>query len=95
LVNPARIHTPFYKVETMKNLIKAALVVATLATPMVSFADAPKTDTTKPADPPKTDAKTDAKAPAKTPAKAPAKAPAKTPATKDAPAAAPTAPATK
>ena len=68
----------------MKTMIKAALILATLA-PAVSFADAPKKDAPAadkaPAD--KTPAKADPKAPAdKTPAKADAKKDVKAPATK-------------
>ncbi len=70
----------------MRNIIRTALVIGTLATPMIAMADAPKKDApaakdTKDAkatdakdmkDAKATDAK-DAKAPAKKDAKAPAK----------------------
>jgi hypothetical protein len=65
----------------MRNIIRTALVIGTLATPMIAMADTPKKDA-----PAKTDAKDakatdakdakdtkDAKAPAKKDAKAPAK----------------------
>lgn len=56
----------------MRNIIRTALVIGTLATPMIAMADDPKTP------PAKTDAKDakdakDTKAPAKKDAKAPAK----------------------
>ncbi len=63
----------------MRNIIRTALVLSTLAAPVVSFADAPKKDVPAAKDAKTTDApKTDAKAPA-TDAKAP-----KTDAKKDA-----------
>ena len=70
----------------MRNIIRTALVIGTLAAPMIAMADEPKKDM-----PAKTDAKDtkDAKTPPKTDAKAPAKkgdakAPAKEDAAKDA-----------
>ena len=57
----------------MRNIIRTALIVGTLATPMIAMADEPKKDA--PAADAKKDAKDakDAKAPAKKDAKAPAK----------------------
>ncbi len=52
----------------MRNIIRTALVIGTLATPMITMADTPA----KKDDAAKTEAK-DAKAPAKKDAKAPAK----------------------
>lgn len=54
----------------MRNIIRTALVIGTLATPMIAMADDAKKE-----EPAKTDAKDakDAKAPAKKDAKAPAK----------------------
>jgi len=75
----------------MRNMIRTALIVGTLATPMIAMADTPAKKDAAPAkdakatdakDAPKPDAKTDAKTDAK---KAPAKkgdAKAKDPATK-------------
>ena len=69
----------------MRNIIRTALVIGTLATPMIAMADEAKKDA-----PAKTDAKdakaTDAKdaKDAKAPAKKDAKAPAKKDAAKDA-----------
>jgi hypothetical protein len=59
--------------KTMRNILRAALVLGTLSTPMVVFAGDPpaKADT-------KADAKTDAKTPDKAPAKTDAKADTKT-----------------
>ena len=57
----------------MRNMIRAALIVGTLATPMISMADTPKKDAPAAKDDkaPAADAKDtkDAKAPAKAPAK--------------------------
>lgn len=65
----------------MRNIIRTALVIGTLATPMIAMADTPKDDTA--AKDEKSDMK-DAKAPAKKDAKAPAKkAPAKKSTAKD------------
>ena len=51
----------------MRNIIRTALIIGTLATPMISMADEPKKDA--PAADAKKDAKTDAKKDAKAPAK--------------------------
>ena len=68
----------------MRNMIKAALVISTLATSTIAFADAPKADKAADkapkADAPKMDDKT-APAADKTPAKKDAKTPAKKDAT--------------
>jgi hypothetical protein len=66
----------------MRNIIRTALVIGTLATPMIAMADEPKKDA-----PAKTDEKADmkeGKKDAKAPAKKDAKAPAKKDAAKDA-----------
>ena len=65
----------------MRNIIRTALVIGTLATPMIAMADDAKKDA-----PAKTDAKDakDAKAPAKDAKAKDAKAPAKKDAAKDA-----------
>ena len=65
----------------MRNIIRTALVIGTLAAPMIAMADEPKKEA-----PAKTDAKDtkDAKMAPKTDAKAPAKKDAKAPAKKDA-----------
>ena len=60
----------------MRNMIRTALIVGTLATPMISMADEPKKDAPPAADAKKDDAK-DAKKDATAPAKKDAKAPAK------------------
>lgn len=65
----------------MRNIIRTALIVGTLATPMIAMADTPKKDAPAAKDTKATDTK-DAKAPAKD-AKAPAKKDAKAPAKKD------------
>ena len=65
----------------MRNMIRTALIVGTLATPMISMADTPKKDEAAKTDEkkaddkaaPKTDAKADAKKTDKKDAKAPAK----------------------
>ena len=50
----------------MRNIIRTALVIGTLATPMIAMADTPKKDAPAAKDTKATDAKTkDAKAPAK------------------------------
>ena len=82
----------------MRNFLRAALVIGTLASPMIVMADtpaakdAPKADTTKTADKapatkdaPKTDTKTDTKTTAKTKAPAKTKTTTKAPAKTDAP----------
>lgn len=74
----------------MRNMIRTALIVGTLATPMISMADTPKkeeaakTDEKKADDKaaPKADAKKDAKKDAKAPAKKDEKKDAKAPETK-------------
>jgi hypothetical protein len=70
----------------MRNIIRTALIIGTLATPMISMADEPKKDTAPAADKaPAADAKKDeGKKDAKAPAKKDAKAPAKKDAAKDA-----------
>ena len=67
----------------MRNIIRTALIVGTLATPMISMADEPKKDAPAATDAKKDEAK-DAKKDAKAPAKKDAKAPAKKDAAKDA-----------
>lgn len=64
----------------MRNIIRTALVIGTLATPMIAMADTPKKDAPAAKDTKASDMK-DAKAPAKD-AKAPAKKDAKAPAKK-------------
>ena len=57
----------------MRNMIRTALIIGTLATPMISMADAPaKKDAPAAKDAPKADAKKDAKKDMKKDAKAPA-----------------------
>ncbi|HET9625006.1 MAG TPA: hypothetical protein VFP84_26745 [Kofleriaceae bacterium] len=53
----------------MRNIIRTALIVSTLAAPVVSFADAPKKDDKAAKDPAAKDASKDAKPDAKAPAK--------------------------
>jgi hypothetical protein len=69
----------------MRNIIRTALVIGTLATPMIAMADTPKKDAPAAKDEKAGDMKDakDTKAPAKD-AKAPAKKDAKAPAKKDA-----------
>jgi hypothetical protein len=71
----------------MRNIIRTALVIGTLATPMIAMADTPKKDApakTDAKDAPKADAKDAPKADAKAAPKKDAKTPAKKDAAKDA-----------
>jgi len=55
--------------KNMRNIIRTALIVGTLATPMISMADTPKKDEAAKTDEKKTDAKDAPKADAKKDAK--------------------------
>jgi hypothetical protein len=68
----------------MRNMIRTALIVGTLATPMISMADTPKKDEAAKTDEKKADDKAAPKADAKKDAKKDAKAPAKKDEKKDA-----------
>ena len=68
----------------MRNMIRTALIVGTLATPMISMADTPKKDEAAKTDEKKADDKAAPKADAKKDTKKDAKAPAKKDEKKDA-----------